>query len=155
MAKSKKKKKILFVCSGNTCRSPMAVGLLRNMVDEQKYEIISAGLDAAITSRASVEAVEVMQEEGIDISGHTSMLLTGELLEEADMVFVMTQYHKNNIISWFKSMGTKVHLVREFDEVRDDSYYPDVPDPIGHDKGGYRKCRDMIERSLKGAIKIL
>lgn len=155
MAQGKKKKKILCVCSGNTCRSPMAVGLLRNMLDTHKYEIISAGMATSDNTGASAQAVEIMREAGIDISHHMSMLLTGDLLEEADVVFVMTQYQKDDITSWFKSTKSKVHLLREFDEVRDDPCYPDVPDPFGQDKKSYRRCREMIKRSLKEALEIL
>ncbi len=153
--KEKKKKKILFVCSGNTCRSPMAVGLLRAMLDQSRYEIISAGLATFGNAGANAHAMEAMEEEEIDISDHVSMLLTGDLLEEADVVFVMTKHHQKDITSWFKSMGSKVHLLREFDQVRDDPHYPDVPDPVGQGEECYRKCREMIRRSLKGALKIL
>jgi len=82
-------------------------------------------------------------------------MLTGDLLEEASRVYVMTGGHRAEIVSWFKSMGAKVQLLREFDDNNDDPYYPDVPDPVGAGLGMYRKCREMMKRAIKGVVKSL
>jgi len=152
---SDRKKTILFVCTGNTCRSPMAAGLMRAMVDNDKYEIKSAGLAAVFNVGASAPAIKLMKEEGIDISEHTTTMLTGDLLEEADVVFVMTESHRRGIINWFKKTKSKVHLLREFDDVQDDSHYPDILDPAGAGIEVYRECLEIMRRCMKGALKIL
>ena len=148
-------KNILFICTGNTCRSPMAVGLLRDLAPELDLEIRSAGTSAAAGMPASSVAIEAMQEAEIDISDHRSLTLNGDMLEEADLVFCMAERHRRHIVDWFKRMDDKVYLLREFDPERADSDYPDVPDPIGLDLDAYRRAFTMIERSMHEVIKIL
>ena len=148
-------KTVLFVCTGNTCRSPMAVGFIKKFAPDKKLKILSAGTSASNGVPPSANAIEVMQEEGIDISEHRSTMLDGYLLDEADIVLVMTEMHRNHIVSWFKSTKEKIRLLREFDDVNDDKDYPNIPDPIGRDIEIYRKCREMIKRSLRGIVKIL
>jgi protein-tyrosine-phosphatase len=152
---SPKKKKILIVCTGNTCRSPMAAALMREMLDEEEYDVKSAGLAAIFNMGASVPAIKLMKKEGIDISQHTTTMLSGEMLEEADVVFVMSESHRSGITGWFKNSQDKVHLLREFDKVRDDPFYPDVPDPAGGGIETYKDCLKIIRRSIKKAKKIL
>ena len=150
-----KSKTILFVCTGNTCRSPMAVGFLRKLAGPDAYKILSAGTAAAEGVQPSLYAKEVMREEGIDISDHRSKMLDWDLLEKADEVLVMAESHRRQITDWFKSCAKKVRLLREFDPVRNDTDYPNIPDPIGLGKDAYIKCKDMIKRSLEWAIKEL
>ncbi len=150
-----KKKTVLFVCTGNTCRSPMAVGLLRKLAGPDTFRILSAGTAASHGLEPSLHAKEVMEEEGIDISDHRSRILDGDLLEEADKVLVMTESHRRQITDWFRSYAEKTRLLREFDSVQDDEDYPNVPDPIGMGKDAYIKCKEMIKRSLERAIKEL
>jgi len=140
--------KILFVCTGNTCRSPMAEGLLRRALEGKDIEVVSAGTGAFPGASASAEAVEVMREEGIDISAHTSRLLDGFLLEDADRIFVMTEGHLDFITSWFKSMRDKMWLLREFDPVKNDGSYPNIPDPIGASVDEYRKVKEILKRTI-------
>jgi protein-tyrosine-phosphatase len=149
------KKTVLFICTGNTCRSPMAVGLLRKLAGQDTYRILSAGTAAGSGLLPSFHALEVMQEEGVDISDHRSQMLDGNLLEQADIVLVMTELHRRQVTDWFRSYGNKVRLLREFDPIRDDPDYPDIPDPIGLGKDAYIRCKDMIKRSLERAIKEL
>ncbi|MFQ5792767.1 MAG: low molecular weight protein arginine phosphatase [Acidobacteriota bacterium] len=146
---------MLFVCTGNTCRSPMAVGLLKKMFGPDTFRILSAGTGAAEGLQPSRYAMEVMRDEDVDISDHRSRVLHADLLEEADKVLVMAESHRRQIADWFKSYASKTRLLREFDPVRDDPDYPNVPDPIGLGKDAYIKCKDMIERSLERAIKEL
>jgi len=148
-------KRVLFVCTGNTCRSPMAVGLLRRMAPHLDLDIRSAGTSTSTGSPASPLAIEVMDEVGIDISNHRSAALNGYMLDEADVVVCMAERHRRHIVDWFKSMDDKVYLLREFDPVRTDADYPDVPDPIGHDIDEYRRVLTMLERSMREVIKIL
>ncbi len=148
-------KTVLFVCTGNTCRSPMAVGFIKKFAPDKRLKVVSAGTSTSNGVPPSPNAIEVMQEEGINISDHRSTMLDGYLLDEADIVLVMSEMHRKHIVGWFKSAKEKIRLLREFDDVRNDEYYPNVPDPIGLDIEVYRKCREMIKRSLRGALEIL
>jgi protein-tyrosine-phosphatase len=148
-------KRVLFVCTGNTCRSPMAVGLLRKMAPHLDLDVRSAGTAACTGAPASSVAIEAMHEVGVDITDHRSAMLNGYMLEEADVVFCMADRHRRHIVDWFKSMDDRVYLMREFDPERTDAEYPDVPDPIGHEIDTYRRVLTMLERSMHEAIKIL
>jgi len=148
-------KRILFVCTGNTCRSPMAVALLRHMAPHLNLEIRSAGTAASPGAPASPVAIEAMHEVNVDLSDHRSSSLDGYMLEEADIIFCMAERHRKHIVGWFKSVEDKVYLLREFDPERADADYPDVPDPIGRDISVYRHALTMIERSMHEVIKIL
>lgn len=148
----KKTHTVLFVCTGNTCRSPMAVGLLRELAGPDTYRILSAGTGASQGMPPSLYAREVMEEEGIDISAHRSQMLDANMLEEAEIVLVMAECHRRQVTDWFRSYADKVRLLREFDPVRNDPDYPNIPDPMGQGKEAYVKCREMIHRSLERAI---
>ncbi len=143
-------KKILLVCTGNTCRSPMAEGLMKKTTAGRDIEILSAGTGAFPGMPPSAEAIKVMVEEGIDITQHKSRPIDGFLLEEADKVYVMTEEHLRIITGWFKSMDKKVKLLRQFDPVKDDGFYPNIPDPIGSSVEEYRRVREMLKRAIAG-----
>jgi protein arginine phosphatase len=141
-------KKILFICTGNTCRSPMAEGLLKKLASGKDIEVTSAGTSAYPGMPPTQEAVRIMLEEGIDITSHMSRALDGFLLEESDYVYVMTRGHLRHITDWFKSMKSKVQLLREYDYKKDDEFYPDIPDPLGGSEDDYRKVINMLKRAI-------
>lgn len=146
-------KTILFVCTGNTCRSPMAVGLVEKALGKRRnIKIKSAGVIAPNGLYASGNAISVMEELGIDISRHRTQPLTKELVREADMVFVMTQIHKLEIINLLEKPGKEVYLIRGFDP-KTSNRDLDVPDPIGKPISIYKHCRDEIKRCVPGLVK--
>ena len=149
-------KNILLVCTGNTCRSPMAEGFLRHLLEKKHgYTVRSAGLAGGYGAPASHHAIEAMNDEGIDISNHKSSMLTGDMLEEADIVLVMTEGHKRAIADWFTGMADKVHLLREYDTVTNDNHYPNIPEPIGASLNEYKHCLEIIKKSLIGFMEKL
>ncbi|WP_261131071.1 low molecular weight protein arginine phosphatase [Bacillus sp. Marseille-Q3570] len=102
---------ILFVCTGNTCRSPMAEALLRHY-SKGEIEVQSAGIYAAYGSPASAKSIEVLKDEGIPCN-HKSQPLTGDLVEWSDLILTMTTQHKQAIISQFPSKLKNVHTIKE------------------------------------------
>ncbi|MCF6410918.1 low molecular weight protein arginine phosphatase [Pseudalkalibacillus salsuginis] len=102
---------ILFVCTGNTCRSPMAEALLRHY-STGKIEVQSAGIYASYGSPASAQSIEVLKDEGIPCH-HKSQPLTEDLAEWADLILTMTSQHKYVIISQFPDKMGKVHTIKE------------------------------------------
>ena len=108
--------RILFVCTGNTCRSPMAAGLFAKILQEKGMtgiEITSAGLGAVDGAPASAEAVEVMRRAGVDLSGHRSRRLTREMVLTADLVLTMTRRQKEAILALIPEAGEKVFTLQE------------------------------------------
>ncbi len=138
---------ILFVCTGNTCRSPMAEGLCRrklaeklscsvDQLDGRGYKVVSAGTMAFAGSNATPEAVQACRELGVDITGHHSKILTLDLVNQADYIFVMDRPHYQAVLSLNPLAETRTVLLG-----RDQS----VSDPIGMQVDGYRKCVQIIK----------
>lgn len=144
---------VMFVCTGNICRSPMAEGLFRNMVRERyDLHVVSAGLAAFDGEPPSAHAVEVMREVGLDISGNRSQLLDTWLIDQSDYIFVMTRAHQSAIRRMRPMAAEKTFLLKEF---QDTSGEPDVADPMGYGVSTYRACRDEIGRALPSLLEFI
>lgn len=142
--------KILFVCTGNTCRSPMAEGLLKKMAKENQLtlEVQSAGMGALAGIPASSEAVEACREKGVDISGHVSQPLTKSLVVESDLILTMTGKHKVMILKKMPGLEPKVRLLSEFA----DAGLEDVEDPVGQPLEKYRAVLAQMQGFLERAL---
>ena len=140
-------KNILFVCTGNSCRSVMAEGLFRKMVAHRAHEfqIFSAGISAMDGWQASPETIEVMKTEGVDVSRHRSQRLREEMIHEADKIFVMEGMHKDWILRFVPEAKSKVFLLSEFHPagygVPGDQ---NIPDPIRMSDSFYRNVLGVI-----------
>lgn len=151
--KSMVSKLVLFVCYGNICRSPMAEGFLKKMLEDfnepVKIEVLSAGLNAYGGPPTS-EAIKVMRGEGIDISSFTSRQLTEELVEKADLILTMKKSYKDRIISWHLQSGRKVFTLKEFAGETDEL---DINDPYGGGIVTYQTCAKEIKLTIIKALK--
>jgi len=148
-------KTILFVCTGNVCRSPMAEGLFRRAVAGRgEYRVMSAGLGAAEGQPPSPYAVQAVKELGIDISSQRSRMLKPELVAEADYIFGMTHSHVDTVLLLFPQAAEKTFLLREFDETLE-VFEKDISDPIGGSYDVYLNCRDQIEQGIASIITFL
>ncbi|HEY8900413.1 MAG TPA: serine hydroxymethyltransferase [Chthoniobacterales bacterium] len=148
-------KRILFVCTGNICRSPMAEGLFRALVKSRKlddhFAVASAGTSASSGQTPSLEGVRVLRkEEGIDISRQRSQPVTSALVRESDAIFTMTRDHRDILEALYPGASGKVFLLREFE-----GGPLDVPDPIGQGHEVYARCKDTIKRALPGILEFL
>jgi len=143
-------KKLIFVCTGNTCRSPMAEGLLRNRLPaDSGCEVSSAGICAANGWPASANAVEALREKGIHIGGLTSRTLTPDLIAKADLLITMTQGHRHAILQVSPQSEGKVFLLKSFDTAK---CAADISDPVGEALDVYRRVRDEIDAALPNLI---
>src|SRR5215467_1152167 len=148
-------KTVLFICTGNVCRSPMAEGIFRAAVrDRGDYRVISAGLGAADGQPPSSYAVEAVKELGIDISHQRSRMLTPDLVQQADFIFGMTHSHIDTVMMLFPFAAEKTFLLREFDETLD-QFEKDISDPIGGSYDVYLNCRDQIEQGIVSLLRFI
>ena len=142
---------IVLVCTGNTCRSPMAELLCRkiladklkcpyNELDEQGVIVMSAGIAAGMGSRASTEAVTIMSERHLDLSQHVSQPITDRLVRHADLILTMTRGHLEGVVRHWPDAASKTHLLSVDAQ--------DVADPIGGSAEFYRSCAAEIEAYL-------
>ena len=147
-------KTILFVCTGNVCRSPMAEELLRAALKgDPKYRVLSAGIGALDGQPVTEESVVAMAELGHDIAAHASQSLRVPLIESADFIFTMTRQQQDAIQTLFPMAAEKTFLLREFEDA--EIVGKDVADPIGQSLEVYRRTRDQISRALPSIIEFI
>lgn len=130
---------IVFVCSGNTCRSPMAEGYLKDL-KIKGFSVTSAGLSIG-GETVSENSRLVMSEAGIDISSHVSRPLTPQMVLEADKILVMTKSHYYVVCGFLNGLGIDKNKVSMLSS-------EDIPDPFMQDISVYRKCRDRIFEAI-------
>ncbi len=148
-------KHVIFVCTGNICRSPMAEGLLKHRLGEaSEIKVSSAGIAAGDGMPPSTHSATVMQELGIDITDQQSNQLTPELVASADYLFVMTYGHFDAILMMYPEAADKTYLVRHF--LEDETLlHRDISDPIGQSVQVYRHCRDEIASAMDSIVEFL
>lgn len=142
-------KSVLFVCTGNTCRSPMAEGLFRKAVEERgDFEVASAGVAAYPGDKANPETVKFLAGRGITLDGFSSQPVSPELLEKATHVFAMTSGHLEALESLFPEYSDKFFLVCEFVEIPGRGVAADVPDPIGMGRKAYEETGKTLDLAI-------
>lgn len=136
-------KEILFVCTGNTCRSPMAQVLLQNEMKSAGFfdrQVVSAGLAALEKSPASVYAQAAVQEIGLSLAQHQARQLSWPMLVAADLVLTMGSRHKMVILDAYPALSGKVWTLAEYA-----GETGDITDPYGGDLQVYRKCLTALQ----------
>ena len=146
---------LIFVCTGNTCRSPLAEALCKKLLAERLgcaveelprrgFIVLSAGLAAMMGGSAAKEAVDVARELGADLSQHVSRPLTAQLVAQADYVVTMTSGHLTALADQVSGPGVSLRLLSAAGD--------DIADPIGWDQPVYRECAQQILRHLEGLL---
>ena len=145
-------KSVLFVCTGNICRSPIAEGLFRRLIGNRKdIEVASAGVHAVRGQPPSLYAVQVCEVDGVNIGDLRSQPLTSALIERATHIFAMTGAHLEAIQMLFPQGAEKSFLIREFEETGT-TVWRDVPDPIGLGREIYEDCARTIKNALPSVL---
>ena len=132
-------RRILVVCIGNICRSPMAEGLLRQALPE--VQISSAGISAMVGHGADPIAVKIMDGVGVDVSAHRARMLTDTIAREADLILVMDDQQKQELAARYSYTRGKVYKLGE-------ATNQDIPDPYLQDQGVFCNVFSMIENGV-------
>jgi len=146
---------LVFVCTGNTCRSPLAEALCRKRLAERLgcapdelpqrgLVILSAGVSAYDGDQAAAPAVEIAREYGADLSGHVSQHLDRHLAAQADHLVCMTAGHLQTLLALFPQLGCEPRLLSPAGT--------DLPDPVGQDESVYRTCAAQIWQDLEPLV---
>jgi len=147
---------VLFVCTGNTCRSPMAEGAFRALLRQNglgdEFDVASAGVAAVNWGTAVAEARDAAWERGIDISGHRPRQLTARLTHEADIIVVMTEGHRQRVALLNPEAAERTFLLRKIGaelQGRQPIGTRDLDDPIGRPAAAYRRTLKTIQSELE------
>jgi protein-tyrosine phosphatase len=146
---------IVLVCTGNTCRSPMAEILLKKRLadrlkctiaelEDRGIVVMSAGVSAAPGGRAAAEAIQAMRERGLDLSPHESQPLSDRVVRFADLILTMTRGHREAIVEHWAEAEPRVQLVSRG--------RGDVSDPIGGPQEQYLRCAEQLDGLLAAWI---
>ena len=147
-------KQVLIVCTGNTCRSPMAEVLLRAVLPtDSDWIVASAGTSAAPGAAASEFSRVAIAECGLKLDSHRSQLVTQELVDASMVIVAMANRHVEKILQRVPSARDRIYLMRSFDAKAPTG--SDVFDPYCGTLADYRSCRDMIQQALPGLVYFL
>jgi protein-tyrosine-phosphatase len=138
---------VLFVCTGNVCRSPMAMALFnaraRRAGEDHLYPARSTGTWALDDAPASAHALTAMAERGIDLTAHRGATITREMIDQAAVIIAMTRSHRDALVSEFPAARAKIHLMSELA----DRVY-DIADPYGGTLAEYQDCANALENLI-------
>lgn len=151
-------KSILFVCTGNSCRSVMAEGLFRKMTADRpgKFTVGSAGISAVDGFAPTPATIEAMGREGVDISNHRSRRLTADMVRVADKIYVMEEMHRRVVLHLAPEAEPKVFLLGRFAPAGGNSPdLPDIPDPIRMSEDFYRNVLAVIRDCMRKLVEQL
>ena len=145
-------KNILFVCTGNSCRSVIAEALLKKILNDRGKEDIkvsSAGISAIGGFTPTENTIKVLKQQGIDASGYKTAKLTPDVIKSADLILAMENLHKAKVLTYVPDAKAKTYLLREYVNNKRFPVSLAIPDPIGLPLEVYERILGMIKEAIE------
>lgn len=136
--------KIMFICTGNICRSAMAHAFLKNKVKDKDIEVYSCGTHAYDGDTVPYYTIEAMKDYDIDITNHRATNIKNSKIEKIDIILCATIEHKMITLEMYPNLKDKVYTMKEYVGLDEEGKDPNVNDPWGYDLFTYRKCATEI-----------
>ena len=147
--------KIMFICTGNICRSAMAHCILEDKLHGTEHEVYSCGTYAEDGSSSTFSAIEVMSEYGLNLKNHRATHIRNSKIEEMDLILCMTWSHKNMAQQMYPELKEKIYTFKEYVNYDETGKDIDIKDPWGYDIEVYRFCAAEIEKCINKLTKII
>ena len=148
--------KIMFICTGNICRSAMAEAMLKKMLKDrniENIEVCSSGIYADTGDIPTQTAIDVMQEKyGIDLSSHRATNIKESQIEKMNLILCATLSHKMAVVQFYPELKDKVFTMKEYAGLTLEGMNFDISDPWGYDKKVYENCAKEIQQCLETII---
>lgn len=148
--------KIMFICTGNICRSAMAEAMLKKMLKDrniENIEVCSSGIYADTGDIPTQTAIDVMQEKyGIDLSSHRATNIKESQIEKMNLILCATLSHKMAVVQFYPELKDKVFTMKEYAGFTFEGMNFDISDPWGYDKKVYENCAKEIQQCLETII---
>lgn len=144
--------KVMFICTGNICRSAMAEGIFKKIVKEKMkdVQVYSCGIYAEDGDYATYNAIEAAKYYDVDISNHRATNIRNSQIEKMDIILCATSSHKNIVKLMYPNLENKIYTIKEYAGL--DKNGTDIEDPWGYDIQTYRKCIIEINKCLEKII---
>ena len=147
--------KIMFICTGNICRSAMAHWLMEKKIKDNNLnniEVYSSGVFAEPGDKSTYSAIEVMEEYGVDLKNHEATHIMQSEVQEMDLILCATSSHKRSVLQMYPNLNGKVYTMKEYVNINKNEQDLDIKDPWGYDIEIYRFCAAEIDRCLEKLI---
>lgn len=146
--------KIMFICTGNICRSAMAEGMMKKLAKDNNLDldICSCGIYAEDGDYATYNAMEAAKYYDVNIEGHRATNIRKSRIKEMDIILCAAESHKQSVLYMYPELKEKVFTMKEYAELDKNGQDMDIKDPWGYDMNVYQNCAEEIEKCL---IKII